>query len=532
MSTIQIDRNKLLQAIEDNDDDEIKNILSMKQYNFVDTISAMFRYSIKNNDEELLDNLIVKYDDYDFWEKYDLCLTEIGNANNVIIDKILTIKNFIPENMSELYEHSVRCGNIYLLDKLSKLRCIPNKRNLAMALFYGPNEYVDSIIHMYNNNPQKIFEDYFGEIGGYYKLTSSKIKHILSIGVDISKYLNMMVLDAIEYEDNDELVKFLHQLGATNIDEILEQSCMYENINLMKYFLQCGATIDTNNMINYRKTNYDVVKLLLDYNYNFSNDVINNIFVKMLKNNDIFDIECMFDQFDNLNLKNIFENENCENYDATILDHIIFHNKLDNMKFIIKHNGNNLNIKKLVMIASLNGHIDIVKILLDVNDDIDYNDALKCAITFGHYDMIKYLLKYDIVIDDDMLQLCIIGIKSNNNKLFEKYNITYQKFKTNFIYLDDRSKILNLLFDCGAKLTFEMFEKIEYCYYELPIVIHMIESGYDVNKIFDKYVTYCNTKYIVKLQIIKYLLDNGANPNIIEIANTTIKKYLNDYGYL
>lgn len=529
---IEPNREEILEALNSDNYDKITTMTHWVIYN--DNIFIIYLYCVKKNDEELLTKLMEKHKDYDFSVSLGRCVGVITNCNNNIIDivfqNINNIKNDYPFDL--MFNRAIISNNIYLANKLQNLGYELTKDNLGTALLYGPNDYVDSIMHLYDNL-QEIFEHEIHDYELIELLSVDKIKYIIKIGVDINKHLNNMISACIDFKSNNDVVLYLHELGATNINECLQLSFNNNNIFLMKHFLDYGATMDITNKMTIGIQNYESIKLLLDYEYVFNNNIIEYIFEMMLKYETIDNIEKTFQQFENINLNFILEKE--KNNEGSILEDIIGKHNIDCVKFIIKHLHDSLNINKLFIIACCNGSIDIVKMFLDINNNVDYDLGFECALYFCHYDMALYLCQYDVNFNDDMIWMYIHGYNKNDKgylKILEKCKIINHCI----LCENNETKLLDLLIELGMKVSLEMFGEINLLQLSIPLVYHMMDNNISANDILQVCITTLKKYKIYDINIPKnvgvimeYLLNNGAKINITTETDKNIIEFMDKY---
>lgn len=509
-------REELLVAFDNNDYDKF---VYFKSFGPVNELCEVFMYCVINNDEEFLNKVIEKHNDYKFLNycgsEYDILQKCSKNIINILFNKT----PYDIDKLESLANIAIYYDNIHILNKLQSVNYKLVKDNLVNALFVGSIEYLKSIIHLYDDI-QKIFDDYYRKYQ-HARFSLEKIEYLVNNNINILEYSNLMMPKYIEWQLNDNVI-YLYELGETDIKQITKSIIITNNIDLLIYFLKQDIVFDIDK-IYFIKPNYEMIKILLDNEYVFNEEIKQYIIIRSLNNSDIINIEKIFDLFGDIIL-------NINNNYASILENIIFNNKMEHIKFIIKHSNEILDIKKLFIIACCNGRIEIAKLLLDINDDVDYDFAFDCATYLGHYDMVSYLLKYDINLDESKLWLCIYGDLNENafySKILEKYDIKSDMF----IYGCKFDKIIKLFLDMGIKMTFEMFDKIRFSNYDMSIIYHMVDNGIDINKIFERC---CKTCYYGPIpdkikEILKYLLDNGANPNVGDFCDNDVIKFLEDY---
>lgn len=275
--------------------EEIIKKFENDEYNNVDkygenNIHGIIGYCIANNDEEFLDKIMDKYKDCKFWDRCERYENDIALANNNIIDKLFKIDGFIPVNMYDLTNIAICKNNIYLLNKLQDSGCVLNNDNLIVAFLNASVECLGTIILQFENL-QNVFDKIFDVEYMIDTLTIEKIKYFMSVGIDVYKHLNIIMFNSIDYGDDNDFVIFIHKLGATNVNKALTMVCRYNNVTLLKYFLQNGATLNIDDKNNFYRPTYEVIKTLLDFGYNFSDELVLYIFEMVLKHRGIDDVE-------------------------------------------------------------------------------------------------------------------------------------------------------------------------------------------------------------------------------------------------
>lgn len=301
-----VNRDLLIKTFENDDHYEINKILPL--FSTTDAIYNMFMYCINNNDEDFLDKLICKYDDYDFFGNTTLYILDFVNCkNNNITNKILSMKNINPIGLDSLATNAIHSDNMNIMNKLDDIGYKLSYSNLSTALFSGSCKYLDSILHLYDNLQETFDKCYRRHY--YTKLSVEKIKHLISIGINITKCLNTMIISHISNNiKNNDTITYLYDLGGTNMNEAIIKSYIFNNVDLILYFFDKGATLNLKGDMHQGVT-YETIKFLINHNYIFSNDIVEDIFLQMLKYRDIDQIEKFFDEFDNLSLDYLFEIE-------------------------------------------------------------------------------------------------------------------------------------------------------------------------------------------------------------------------------
>lgn len=529
-SKIPPDRNKIIEAFESDNYDELKKLVS--RYDIIDVKYSMLVYCIDNNDEELLIKLVNKHKDYEFLDDCGYYQDKIGSCKNkVIIDKLFEIDKINFDKIEFLTHKAIQHDNIYIINKLQNIGYELDYGDLASVLFNGTIEYIKSIIHLYDN-VQNMFNDQFYNYCGnwYIPMTIEKIKYLISINIDITKYICPIINICLRRNDT-EFVIFLHGLGAILISDHITLICKNKNIILLKYFLQQGIICNMDKT-NFEYPTYEMIKLLQDYGYNFSDEIIKHILTQVLKYNDddIEEIQKIFDEFGILDFEK----------DFPIFEYVIHKNNIEVMKFIINNNIGKLDINKLFVVASCNGHVEMAKLLLDINSNVDYNLAFEGACYFGQRDMVKYLLKYDVALNDNVMWMCVYGYYYDDigyAKILEKCDMKYDVYCShmdNYNNTHDSNNInnitiLKLLLDLGLNLTIEMFKEIGYIHYDMIFIHNLIDNGCNINNLLKMCVGCRNTPNNM-YPIVKYLFDNGGCVDVGDVRDVNMVTFLENYN--
>jgi hypothetical protein len=221
------------------------------------------------------------------------------------------------------------------------------------------------------------------------------------------------------------------------------------------------------------------------------------------------------------------------------LEHITAMGKITHIKFLVEFCFDKLKpeLNRLFIVACANGHIDIINYLLDVGADVHAeNDmAFVSACFFGQSDVVKLLLEKGVEIykiNSDLLILVVYGC------------IPAGKYTGYVILLEDATTPIfrNDLFNYG-KNHLDIFKLLmcnsvpvvnSYIFCILPhafcngdifayLLLHCTDI--DMDKVLGESINSQNIK------VVKFLLDNGANPSIInETKNNEIQKLLLEYS--
>lgn len=569
-----VESQTLIDLIDEDKYDEITKALNMYFFNgfeVIDIQNYLYCYSIANKDIALMVKI------YDKIEKYTLNIFDLDNlcdCDNDFIDEFFRLNEHnIDVNISNIANSAITKCNYYIIQKIETLDYVYNNINFMFAI-KCKNMDMSKYILDKCENMEKAFEEHCIK-NIFEPITCEKLKYIMDRGVDVTKYLDNLFKIA-GTDGNTEFIIFCHKLGGIITSGMCSSAISHNNCELVIYYLQNGFDINTLLQDDVKYVKLKMFKILFDNNYIFDNETLNYIFTNTLVCNSMDDALVMFDYVNNFDY--IFEKEKryTENYIGvdeysqltighyievdeipSILEYLIVDNKIDQIQFIIDNAKDNIDISKLFIVATANNNVDIANILLKANENVDYDVALEFACFFGHYDMVLYLLKVGASIHNELFKIAAYGSSYRNRNI--GYQILLQKVKIlndSFKYGEKYNEIFKLLVDNNIFIDKDTFDVINPKHLSVDIVIKMLDN-YDINDVLKKIVLcdmlsegdysryqYAHTYTLMtkkndKLvnieipdninQILKYLLNNGANPNVDSVVNNNVIAMLELY---
>lgn len=558
-----INNDDLHDALDNEDYPKIYKILDLVntywgQPDKFNVIPRLFDYSFKNNDIELLKKLVEKNKDIDLFERRCNSVY-IVMANKDMLDICFKMDCFKIQNVCGLLDQALIRNNMDIVLRLGKLGHKMTKQNIYNGICSNNIEIIKYITTDYEDL-QSVCDMLYNNT--YCACNFNTVKYLVNIGINIDNYLNNMILSGL-YHGYDDLVMYCYDIGVTNTYEILERCILFNRHESLTYFINKGINLTLLKKENFKFVKYEIVKILFDSEYIFSEELLGHILKNSFIHGDIENVKSIFTYVSNFDC--IFERESyytnnkptineydniadnigmeCENFDTeyifSILEYIIHQGKLDHLKFIVNNSNNILDINKLFIVAINNNQVDIAHYLMDINSDVDYKLAVECACYFGHYDAFNFLLKYCDDYDKNLFDICINGMYGDNdnnrfyNKLVNKINILNDIVGSG----DDYAKIMLVLLDMNLIMDINIFYKIGPEYYNTKIIDYMLDAGHDKNELLKFFaIKECNDRYCnfnepkMLIMIVTHLLDNGANPNVENVKNDDIKQLLTKYG--
>uniref|UniRef100_A0A6G6AC70 Ankyrin repeat-containing protein n=1 Tax=Borely moumouvirus TaxID=2712067 RepID=A0A6G6AC70_9VIRU len=192
---------------------------------------------------------------------------------------------------------------------------------------------------------------------------------------------------------------------------ILAIACRNGNNNFAQYLIQCGHfNFDIEKTIDFclHHANYKMVKYLLEYKKDCHFDEYFNIKIYL-------PCMCLFSKLEIVKYfvnYSIYRGENIDD----VLDQCLKNaavSSLDMVKYLVEI-GANINNTDLYTEAIINGHIDIVKYLIEC--EVDYqsvaNEIIKTSMNYGHIEILKYLMDLDLKIENENNNLLDSAIKN------------------------------------------------------------------------------------------------------------------------
>lgn len=319
---------------------------------------------MKNNDQKIT-NKYLKHDYDQIILQDNLHLTFIYYE---LLDPLKWLLLNDPINniiiVNEMLDLSIKYDKLISFKYLIEIYECNNKENSILAI---------------KNNSYKILE---------YLLKNDKTLNINELLLNIS------------IQNNIEIIKLLIINGADinfNDDYILKKASLNGSFEIVELLIENGANIHAENekalilASRYRRTK--ILKLLID---NGSNIHIDNDYPLRYASKDgyIEIVEIL-----------IINGANIHSEDDQALKWAANNNRLDVVKLLINY-GSNINDGSFLIVPSMKGYFEIVKILIENGANIHYNNdtALKIASLYGHLKIVKLLIENGAKINNTALK--------------------------------------------------------------------------------------------------------------------------------
>jgi ankyrin repeat protein len=447
--------------------------------------------------------------------------------------------------------------------------------NLNQIIFSGHIEliqYAESLGH----DMQSICNsyDFAYNSNDWIYLGVGELKVLAELNIDLSKQINNIMLHRGVFGNNLDVIKFCVELGATNLNECLDEACMENLSDIIVYLLNIGADATNISECAILYLEYDVALALIKYGYIYSMDDLYSIFIKEFTDGDdlnkfmpIFNIIGSIDFLFIIEDKYIVKS-NCftsssgdihsrsmdEYHKSSKLEWIVSKNKFSHVKFIVEHAFDKIlpELNRLFIIAVANGHVTMMLYLLDLGADIECinNLAICAAIFFGHYPMLKILLSYGIKLDNvthNPLMMCAYGSSVQEYKIigYEILTTNSNVFRNDYFNIgSDYVDIFYFLIENNVVIPDRTFiEALDNKYYSVNLFTYIIQNGININSklnVISKQSEY-HLDYLLKravmancTEVAELLLENGADAYIggfvFITENEKLRKLLEEYG--
>ena len=552
-SNISDINNIIMYCVTDNHLDLLKKIVEKNDYNSENIIRDILCIIVENNHEEIFRFIL----DNDTNIRASIINVLSGNDiyATVINDHIVDSERI---NLLEiLREYGIGLDDMYM-SQIIKNSIKKNKINLVNYLIsYGfdiPTIFDDLHSELIFERTPRLFYS-----SGKYTL---EMIHILEEnGVNILKHINKIMVVAAENDFVDLLIYCMDN-GADihySDDIALGRSCTYGRTNAMVYLLQNGANIQSVSVDDtLDHIGFNDLKILIEYGLDICPEKINHIFNEYIGFYFPYDLECIqyFLKYD-VDISCIFKNK-------LMLEGIVYHNKLDIIKFLAENYFDDLKpeLDRLFITAASNGQTNLMAYLLDLGADshTENDKAFLSAIFFGHIEVVKLLLSLDMDIHTLIHNLFMIGaygidaIDHNSNLFKSAHEPIHQEFyyflitnssafNTDYFHFGtDHLDIFKLLIQYNVTIPNNSIFKIllnDPIYDE--ILEYFIQNGMNINEQIDKpeYIPLVRSVNKSNYRITKMLLDHSADPDIDHSypvimaagrGNLEIIRLLLDYG--
>lgn len=550
-------RDTLIKCLDNNQYTKIAQLLCgciVSSLNRQDVHTLLIDYAIINNDIDFINRILNKNVTRNkSYYNIDLSKTNLLNILASPSENIRDIfLNNKPDNISfeRCIISAIKNNNISMLELLSSYG--HEIKDLNYILFCGKI----SVLTYYSSKHdlQQLLDEFdFEEL--QYNTNVHTFSALREIGIDLSKKINDIVIwDGIENNDGVtlDLLKFCIRNYDVDLIIALNRSLIRNSCYITKYLLENGATINDIEEKSTLQLHIEIIKLLMDYNYNFTANSLGNCLLYHIKHdNELDKIIYLFNLVGNFDL--VFENENVNKnifpakyfymFDerhlltyktSSVLEILIIDNKLDIIKFMIEHTYDKIKqeLNRLFIIAISNGLRSMVELLLEAGADAHFTDdlALSCAIFFGHYDLFIFLMKHGLELTncvDNAFMVCAYGSAETDRK-----QIGYAKLiaRSNLVFRNDwyhygsgYANIFNFLTENNTDTPRDIFyDVLDLNYYTNELFVYVFPR--DINMKLNNFEMSLLDMTISSksISLIKFLLDNGA-----EVTNLAMSMAIN-----
>lgn len=557
-------------------------------------------YAVGKNDIEMFKKLVICNEGKDIFytnyiiknivEKDDgtmckiiLSETKLRNKNvEFFLSYIVLYQKISLLNIFSEYGYKLHSYHLFLAIRRNYLDVIKYalEQNLDMQSAFDEHPFTDSVFT--TDECRNILET------REFDFDINMLKLLIENNINITSQINDIALMSIT-RDRIEIVKYLIENNyKCDINYLLNHSCFCNKKDTMIYLLQNDADINVIANISVMP-NIEIIKLLIDNNYSISVDRLNIIFpVLFIKSGNFEDILWLINY--GANPKSIFDrelgghkhfydknNRYARNHTAqrnkqyeffdSYLELCVVTRKISHIKYLAENylDEMNLELNRLLIIASANGHVDLFEYFTDLGADIYSFDnlALRSACYFGQTNIIKLFLEkeYDLDINENLFEIVAHGLHDrymNFNMPDTGYYSTLigtTDIFRNDMFTHGEGDIFTLFIEHNIKPpTVDIYKILPDSHWNNELLMYMISYGIDINsnitaekykrrggdinKLFTilDYAIIHNNAIMTRL-----LLENGADylsndKNAIRIANNykcnndEIKKILEEYG--
>ena len=231
----------------------------------------------------------------------------------------------------------------------------------------------------------------------------STLKILMDNGIDANYH---MLSTAVSYGCLD-MVKFFIELGLTNFDYFLKSACTGGHHEIAKLFIEHGVDVNTNNNLSMVCANgcTPIVKLLLENGANIH-----------IKNRIIFDADDIIFNMKEFT-KKINEYTYIEEFSEAPLFYAVLNGHTDVVKILVEYGANiYVHDQCALTLAAEKGYIDIVRMFIGIGgfSQETINQALVYSVTNAKTDVFDFLLQSGTNIEKNILNILLISCQRGN----------------------------------------------------------------------------------------------------------------------
>jgi hypothetical protein len=290
------------------------------------------------------------------------------------------------------------------------------------------------------------------------------------------------------------------------------------------YLIRKGADVQTIYGLNLRNTHLDVIKILVQNGYKFTNEILEYQLIRCFVNDNHLDnvhyfiglgaeIQWMFD-YENAKYESYLSNKSIILYNKQYnklkspLEYIVSMGKMNHAKFLVDNYYNLIGpeINRLLIIAAANGQCEMALYFYDLNKSIgnSLNQTLgnrkeqtleqyllTVACFFGHVNMFNLLLTWEIDLYATPLFMTVIDGSSKKGKRSQIYDILTKGnniFRNDvYHYGDEHMAIMKLLIKHNVQCKYwQCFVLIPVKLWDADVLRHFLSTSndFDINKKF------------------------------------------------
>lgn len=502
--------------------------------------------AVKNNNMKIIEMIVDENDDDLPIVMEDIDITKMSqNILNYILQHIKLTDNCI---------HSLFYKNRINIECLEILLSRGIKINGSFFAYIIKNNNIDAIKYLIaeNYDIQHLYDEnvhLYYDYDHYYGINIAMIK-FLYLNINMMKCVQK-IFRAVINMNNLEAVEFLVDSSTElDLDCGFNKACESNNINIMKYLLKKG--IDINRLIYRRNFTIDTVKFLIENGYNQDN--INwEVRKSFCNESDLQNVKYLLKNGGNID--QIFENhyisgkythdfKTGDQYHYLIcpIEHIIATDKKIHLEFLMDNYFDllQLELNRLFVIACCNGRLEIAKLLLKIGAEITEKSMI-FACFFGHKIMVEFLLENGLQFHD-VKSVNLFTILFNNElslintSAYANMIVTFDKdnMLRNDIYCNNGHKhpdIIRLLIKYNVNIgDYDYNNDVHDGLLEVDILEYFFPTIRNLNEKIGKRETLLELCIMFnKYDSVKFLLENGAKPEINDRTHDFLEKNIKMY---